>query len=111
MYKIPALVLVLLLSFYSCALRVQTTKGSTTGRETDTSEAPIPSAKVAAVNNGTNFRYKAATNGDAEYTLANLPPGLNAGTELELRIPGSRAYATIREEGRSSVGKGDLTQE
>ena len=36
---------------------------------------------------------------------------LNVGTEVELRIPGSRAYATIREEGRSSVGKGHLGQE
>jgi Carboxypeptidase regulatory-like domain len=75
MYKVPALLLVLLLSLYACALRAQTTNGSITGRVTDPSKAAIPDAKVAAVNTGTNFRYETVTNGAGEYTLANLPPG------------------------------------
>jgi hypothetical protein len=73
--KVPALLVVLLLSLYPCALRAQTTNGSITGRVTDPSKATIPDAKVAAINAGTNFRYETITNGASEYTLANLPPG------------------------------------
>ena len=75
MYKVPALLLVLLLSLYPWALRAQTTNASVTGRVTDPLKATIADAKVAAVNTGTNFRYESATNGAGEYTLANLPPG------------------------------------
>lgn len=72
MYKVPALLLALLLSLYPCALRAQTTNGSITGRVTDPSKATIPEAKVAAINLGTDFRYESTTNGAGEYTLANL---------------------------------------
>ena len=75
MYKVPALLLVLLLSLYPCALRAQSTNASITGRVTDPSKATIADAKVAAVNTGTNFRYESTTNTAGEYTLANLPPG------------------------------------
>jgi hypothetical protein len=75
MYKLPALLVVLLLSLYPCALRAQTTNGSITGRVTDPSKATIADAKVGAVNTGTNFRYDTATNGAGEYSLANLPSG------------------------------------
>jgi hypothetical protein len=75
MYKVPALLLVLLLSLYPCALRAQSTNASITGRVTDPSKATIADAKVAAVNTGTNFGYETATNGAGEYTLANLRPG------------------------------------
>ena len=75
MYKVPALLVVLLLSLYPCALPAQTTNGSITGRVTDPSKATIADAKVAAVNTGTNFRYETVTNGAGEYTLSNLPPG------------------------------------
>ena len=75
MYKVPALLLVLLLSLYPCALRAQTTSASITGRVTDPSKATVPDAKVAAVNLGTNFRSETATNSTGEYALANLPPG------------------------------------
>jgi hypothetical protein len=75
MCKIVALLVLLSLSLYPCALRAQTTNGSITGRVTDPSKAAIPKAKVAAVNSGTNFRYETASNGAGEYALANLPPG------------------------------------
>jgi Carboxypeptidase regulatory-like domain len=75
MYKVPALLLVLLLSLYPCALRAQTTNASITGRVTDPSKAVIAEAKVAAVNTGTNFRYESTTNTAGEYARANLPPG------------------------------------
>jgi hypothetical protein len=75
MYKVPAVLLVLLLSLYPWALRAQSTNASITGRVTDPSKAIIADAKVAAVNTGTNFRYESTTNTAGEYTLANLPPG------------------------------------
>ena len=75
MYKVPAVLLVLLLSLYPCALRAQTTNASITGRVTDPSKATVPEAKVAAANLGTNFRYETATNGAGEYALANPSPG------------------------------------
>jgi hypothetical protein len=49
MYKVPALLLVLLLSLYPCALGAQTINASITGRVTDPSKATVPDAKVAAV--------------------------------------------------------------
>ena len=49
MYKVPSVLLVLLLSLYPCALRAQTTNASITGRVTDPSKAVIAEAKVAAV--------------------------------------------------------------
>jgi len=75
MYKVPALLLVLLLPLYPCALWAQTTNASITGRVTDPSKATVPDAKVAAIHLGTNFRYESTTNGAGEYTLTNLPPG------------------------------------
>jgi outer membrane receptor protein involved in Fe transport len=75
MYKVPPLLLVLLLFSHPCALRAQTTNASITGRVMDPSKATIADAKVTAVNLGTNFRYESAANGAGEYTLTNLPPG------------------------------------
>ena len=75
MYRVHALLLVLVLSLYPYALRSQTTNASITGRVTDPSKAIFAAAKVAAVNTGTNFRYESTKNGEGEYTLANLPPG------------------------------------
>jgi len=75
MYKVSALVVVLLLCLYPCASRAQTTNATVTGRVTDPSKTTIADAKVAAVNSSTNFRFETATNGAGEYTLANLPPG------------------------------------
>jgi hypothetical protein len=75
MYKVPAVLLALLLSLYPYARRAQTTNGSITGRVTDPAKATIAEAKVAGVNLGMNFRYESTTNTAGEYTLANLPPG------------------------------------
>jgi carboxypeptidase family protein len=65
------------LFFASCSgvLRAQSTNASVSGRVTDPSHAAIADAKVAAVNTGTNVRYKGATNDSGEYYLTNLPPG------------------------------------
>lgn len=47
MYRVPALLVVLLLFLYPCAARAQTINASITGRVTDPSKATIPDAKVA----------------------------------------------------------------
>jgi len=75
MCNVLALLVLLPLLLYPCALRAQTANASITGRVTDPSKAAIADAKVAAINAGTNFRYETASNGAGEYTLANLPPG------------------------------------
>ena len=85
MHKVPALLLLLLLSFYPSALRAQTTNGSIAGRVMDPSKAAVPDANVALVNTGTNFRYESTTNGAGEYALANLPPGTY---RIEVEKPG-----------------------
>ena len=61
--------------FVSCSgvVRAQSTNASLSGRVTDPSGGVIVGAQVAAINTGTNFRYHAATNGDGQYYLANLP--------------------------------------
>ena len=75
MRKVPAFVVVLILSLHPCVVAAQSANGSISGRVTDPSHAVIADAKVTAVNIGTNFRYEAATNSSGEYYLTNLPPG------------------------------------
>jgi hypothetical protein len=87
MYKVPAFLLVFLLSLYPSAVRAQSTNASVTGRVRDPSKAAVPEAKVAAVNLGTNFLYESVTNGTGKYALSNLPPGTY---QLEVERPGSR---------------------
>ena len=74
MRRAPALVVFFFLS-YSAVLRGQSTNASITGRVTDPSKALIADAKVAAINEGTNFRFDATTNNSGEYYFTNLPPG------------------------------------
>ena len=69
----PAL---LLLIAFAPVLRAQSTSASLNGRITDSVDAVIVKANVAAINLGTNVRYETATNTDGEYYLANVPPGL-----------------------------------
>src|SRR5215469_18641427 len=75
MRRVPAFVVVVILSLHPSVVPAQSTNGSISGRVTDPSHAVIADAKVAAVNAGTNFRYEAATNTSGEYYLTNLPPG------------------------------------
>jgi len=67
-------VFVVCLAFTS-VFHAQTTNASLTGRVTDPSKALIVGAKVAAISNGTNFRYETTTNAAGEYYLPNLSPG------------------------------------
>ena len=75
MHKLAAFVLAVYICIYPAALWAQTTNGSISGRVTDPSKATVAGVKIAAVNNGTNFRYETVTNGAGEYMLANLLPG------------------------------------
>jgi hypothetical protein len=84
-HKLPAYVLVLYTCIYPVLVSAQTTNASVSGRVTDQSKATVPEAKIAAINNGTNFRYESLTNGVGEYALANLPPGIY---EIEVEKPG-----------------------
>ena len=60
---------------FTSVFHAQTTNASLTGRVTDPSKALIVGAKVAAISNGTNFRYETTTNAAGEYYLPNLSPG------------------------------------
>ena len=75
MRRVPAFVVVAILSLHPFVVRAQSTNGSISGRVTDPSHAVIANANVAAVSGGTNFRYETATNNSGEYYLTNLPPG------------------------------------
>ena len=66
-------ILLLCFSPYAAHLRAQSADGS--GRVTDSSNAVIADAKVAAINVGTDVRYEGATNASGRYYLTNLPPG------------------------------------
>jgi hypothetical protein len=85
MYKVPAVLLVLLLSLYPCALRAQTTNASITGRVTDPSKATVPEAKVAA-SNGT-VRLLESRTGVLGCLVETAQPA--AAEEVEL-APGDR---------------------
>ena len=75
MRKVPAFVVVLILSVHPAVVPAQSTNGSISGRVIDPSHAVIANANVTAVNAGTNFRYETTTNNSGEYYLTNLPPG------------------------------------
>ena len=71
MFKVPALLVLLPVCRGRRPPKVRSSSGSGARRRQTVAEA-----KVATVNNGTNFRYESTTNGASEYTLANnLPPG------------------------------------
>ena len=74
MRKASAFVVLLLLSFTGFN-RAQSTNASLTGRVTDPSKALVVSAKVTAINAGTNVRYEGVTNETGEYYVTQLPPG------------------------------------
>ena len=73
MRKVPAFVVVLILSVHPAVVPAQSTNGSISGRVIDPSHAVIANANVTAVNAGTNFRYETTTNNSGEYYLTNLP--------------------------------------
>ncbi|MDR3675771.1 MAG: carboxypeptidase regulatory-like domain-containing protein [Acidobacteriota bacterium] len=67
--------LILILSLRS-PLQAQVLYGSLTGNVIDLSNAPIPGAKVEAVNVGTGFATEGITDVRGLYLLSNLQPGI-----------------------------------
>jgi Carboxypeptidase regulatory-like domain len=67
--------LCLLAMFYAASAPAQQSQGNFTGSVTDPSGAPIPDARVTAVEQGTGFRRAAETDTDGVYYLPLLPPG------------------------------------
>lgn len=57
------------------AAHAQSTFATITGTATDPAGAPVPNVEVEARDIGTNYTYKATTNEDGLYTLANLRDG------------------------------------
>jgi hypothetical protein len=101
MYRVPAVLPLLLLSLYSCELRAQTTNASITGLGTDPSRATVPDAKVAAVNLRTNFRYESSTNGAGEFALANRTVMQMFQTAACARVPARTRFAQLSVPGHS----------
>jgi len=69
---LTAAVVCLLFPAVVCA---QSINASLSGRITDPSKAVIATAKLSAIDIGTNFRYETMTDISGEYFLAHLPPG------------------------------------
>jgi hypothetical protein len=63
------------LAAFPFSLVGQTTFASITGTATDPGGAIVPGVAVEAVDTGTNYVYKAVTNEEGLYTLANLRDG------------------------------------
>lgn len=71
---------VLIVAFMALCLAVpafaQVSTGDITGRITDTSNAIVPGASVSARSVNTNFSRTTVTNGEGEYFISLLPPGI-----------------------------------
>jgi hypothetical protein len=75
-YLYPLTGLLVLTFFLTVSALAQVTTGDITGRATDTSGAGVPNATVTARNKATGQTRSAQTNGDGEYSLTQLPPGV-----------------------------------
>ena len=70
---------------FALQIHAQSTNASLAGRITDSSQARIADATVAAINSGTGSRYEASSDAAGAYVLSNLPPG---GYRMEIEKPG-----------------------
>jgi Carboxypeptidase regulatory-like domain len=81
-------------------LVAQEFRATVKGLVTDTSGAGIPSAKVAARNTATNEDMATVANGQGQYTLPLLRPGMY---ELSAEVPGFKKF--VRENITLDVGQ------
>lgn len=70
-----AVLAIVSIASFTCALRAQSTHASVAGRTPDPSKAVIVDAKVTAISTDTNLPYEGTTNGEGDYYLTKLPPG------------------------------------
>ena len=70
------LAIVLLILLQPLLLRSQSTAARVFGTVTDSTGAVIPSASVVATNPATAWKITAASNGDGQYVLFPMPPGV-----------------------------------
>ena len=74
MYRVAAVLAVLLLAWCAPVLRSQSTTASLSGCVTDPSKARIVDAKIVAISAQTAIHYKTTTNASGEYYFPNLAP-------------------------------------
>ncbi len=74
MYRVAAVLAVLLLAWCAPVLRGQSTTASLSGCVTDPSKARIVDAKIVAISAQTAIHYKTTTNASGEYYFPNLAP-------------------------------------
>ena len=74
MYRVAAVLAVLLLAWCAPVLRGQSTTASLSGCVTDPSKARIVDAKIVAISAQTAIHYKTTTNVSGEYYFPNLAP-------------------------------------
>src|ERR1700757_3119787 len=77
--------MLLFLSSFSPVLRAQSINASIAGRVTDSSQARITTATVAAISSDKNIRDEVTTDAAGEYYLPNLLPGTY---RIEVEKPG-----------------------
>jgi hypothetical protein len=73
--KFPCLIALLVCLSPAWNLRAQDTSASVTGTVTDASGAVVPGANIELVNPATGQVFKATTNAEGAYTIANITPG------------------------------------
>jgi len=76
--------------FLGAALLAQNPYGRITGRVTDSSGAVVPGTAIRAVNVETNVATAAVSNGEGNYELTNLNPGLY---RVETHLSGFKQYS------------------
>ncbi len=72
-------------------MNAQRTTGSITGQVTDPTGATVPDATVALLDKATGNSRNTTTNGQGEYTFADVPNGTY---EVDVTATGFRAFAT-----------------
>jgi hypothetical protein len=74
--KVTAALLMMAIFFLAGAAKAQTLYGSLTGSITDASGAPVPGAKVVALNTGTGVAVEGVTDPRGDYSINDLQPGV-----------------------------------
>ncbi len=85
--------ILILFTIAGTSVRAQLTTGTVTGNVSDSSAAPVASAEVTLINNGTSVTYKTSTDGSGNFRFLLLPVGTYT---IEAS---SKGFKTFRREG------------